>query len=100
MCVGDDRGSCTLSLTLLHPHPPRPRSLAHPHTLARSFTLTLTLTLSRALSAYSSPLPPGNQTREETLDAAYGIFGTDNPELYDSFEVLLSRHLPRGTNQA
>lgn len=34
------------------------------------------------------------QTREETLRKAADIFGTDNGDLYASFESLLSRHLP------
>mmetsp|Transcript_9013 Transcript_9013/g.15474 ORF Transcript_9013/g.15474 Transcript_9013/m.15474 type:complete len:286 (-) Transcript_9013:370-1227(-) len=34
------------------------------------------------------------QTREETLKRAQDIFGPDNADLYSSFEMLLSRHLP------
>ncbi|CAI5468833.1 unnamed protein product [Closterium sp. Yama58-4] len=34
------------------------------------------------------------KTREETLKKAEEIFGTENKDLYASFETLLSRHLP------
>ncbi|KAK3269855.1 hypothetical protein CYMTET_21720 [Cymbomonas tetramitiformis] len=34
------------------------------------------------------------QTREETLKKAQEIFGSENGDLYQSFESLLSRHLP------
>mmetsp|Transcript_25626 Transcript_25626/g.35408 ORF Transcript_25626/g.35408 Transcript_25626/m.35408 type:complete len:294 (+) Transcript_25626:273-1154(+) len=34
------------------------------------------------------------QTREETLKKATTIFGSENSDLYASFETLLSRHLP------
>ncbi|CAD7704981.1 unnamed protein product, partial [Ostreobium quekettii] len=36
----------------------------------------------------------GRQTREETLRRARDIFGIANIDLYNSFEGLLSRHLP------
>lgn len=39
-------------------------------------------------------LNAGKQTREETLERAHEIFGTSNADLYDSFQALLSRHLP------
>ncbi|KAK9830905.1 hypothetical protein WJX81_003248 [Elliptochloris bilobata] len=39
-------------------------------------------------------LNSGRQTRDETLAAARGIFGPANPDLYASFDGLLSRHLP------
>jgi len=39
-------------------------------------------------------LNSGRQTREGTLAAAADIFGPANPDLYASFDGLLSRHLP------
>lgn len=39
-------------------------------------------------------LNAGKQTREETLERAHDIFGTGNNDLYESFQALLSRHLP------
>lgn len=38
-----------------------------------------------------------NQTREETLKKASDIFGSENGDLYDAFDGLLSRHLPGET---
>jgi len=38
-------------------------------------------------------LNAGTKTREVTLERARSIFGADNPDLYASFESLLSRHL-------
>eukprot|EP00873_Tetraselmis_striata_P022429 jgi/Tetstr1/442693/TSEL_030784.t1 len=39
-------------------------------------------------------LNAGRQSREDTLSKARDIFGSENGDLYASFEGLLSRHLP------
>ncbi|OAY69987.1 Uncharacterized protein ACMD2_27217, partial [Ananas comosus] len=47
-----------------------------------------------AFLANIKELNANNQSREETLEKAEEIFGTENKDLYISFQNLLNRSLP------